>query len=135
MNTAPSFLKRQPIHMLSRTSCRRSFEGQWTTFSYLWFGASSSTRKNLRSYRRSYKPVRARRRNRNEPNSRDRIRFDVECVPADWTLCDRDCGLLASRRESESKVSIHMRAARVHGFLRSKVFELSRGEVRTQAHF
>src|SRR5258708_7311998 len=92
--------------MLSRTSCRRSFEGQWMTFSYLWFGASSSTRKNLRSYRRSYKPVRARRRNRNEPNSRDRIRFGVECVPADWTLCHRGSGLLASRREGESKASI-----------------------------
>src|SRR5882762_6563376 len=92
--------------MLSRTSCRRSFEGQWTTFSYLWFGASSSTRKNLRSYRRNYKPVRARRRNQNEPNSRDRIRFGVECVPADWTLCHRDGGVLASRREGESKVSI-----------------------------
>jgi predicted transcriptional regulator len=47
---------------------QRSFEGQWTTFSYLWFGASSSTPENLRSYRRSYKPVRAWRRNRNEPN-------------------------------------------------------------------
>src|ERR1700733_11633672 len=105
-STAPLFLKRQPTHMLSRTSCRRSFEGQWTIFSYLWFGASSSTRKNLRSYRQSYKPVRARRKNRNDPNSRDRIRFSVECVPSDRTLCHRDGDFLASRRESESKVSI-----------------------------
>src|SRR5579872_70417 len=105
MNTAPSFLKRQPTRMLSRTSCRRSFEGQWTTFSYLWFGASSSTPKNLRSYRRSCKPARAWRRNRNEPNSRKLIRSAAQCASTNWLFCYLGGGLLASRREGESKGS------------------------------
>src|SRR5258708_4005506 len=112
MSTAPSFLRRQPTHMLSRTSCRRSFEGQWTTFSCLWFGASSSTPKNLpgcrRSYRRSYKPVRAWRRNWNESNERDLIRSAAQCVSTDWFFCHRGGGLLASRREGESNASIFL---------------------------
>src|SRR5262249_29318701 len=42
-----------PTHMLSGTSCRRSFKGQWTTSSCVWFGASSWTRKNSPTCRQS----------------------------------------------------------------------------------
>src|SRR5271156_6113266 len=93
--------------MQSRTSCRRSFEGQWTIFSYLWFGASSSTPKNLRSYRRSYKPARAWR-NRNEPIERDLIRSAAQCASTNWFFCHAGGGLLASRPEGESTASIFL---------------------------
>src|SRR5580704_18773085 len=105
MSTAPSFLKRPPTHMPSRTSCRRFFEDRWTTCSYLWFGANNSTPKNLPSYRRSYKQVRALRRNRNEPNSRDLVRSAAQCASTNWSFCHAGGGLLASRRAGQSKAS------------------------------
>src|SRR5258705_1545604 len=107
-NTAPSFHKRRPIRTLSRTSCGGFFEGQWTTFSYLWSGASSSTGENLRSCRRSYKPGRVRRKNRNEPNSRDLIRSSAQCASTNRYFCRCGGRLLASRCQGESKASIFL---------------------------
>src|ERR1700744_5757823 len=106
MSTAPRFLKRHPTRMRSKTSCRKCFEGQWTTFFYLWFEASSSTRKNLPSYRQSCKPVRPQRRNRNEPNSGDLVRSATQFASTNWFFRPHGGSLLAPCREGKSKTSI-----------------------------
>src|SRR5215469_5096028 len=107
-STAPWFRKRPPTHTRSRTSCGRFSEGQSTTFCCLWSEASSSTRKNLRSYRRSCKPLRVRRRNLNELTSRDLIRSSAQFSSPNRYLCHCGGGLLACRCEGESKASIFL---------------------------
>src|SRR5580692_2841536 len=105
MSTVPPSLKRQPIPMLSRTSYTKCFGGQWMTSSSLWYGASTSTRKNLLNSRPNWKPPAMPRRKRNEHNSRARIRLAVQCVGADWTLCYFGGRTFAIDRESQSEVS------------------------------
>src|SRR5260370_21027891 len=105
MSTVPPSLKRQPTPNLSRTSYTKCFRGQWMTSSSLWYGASTSTRKNLLNCRPNWKPPGMPRRKRNEHDSRARIRLAVQCVGGDWTLC-YFCGrALTIHRESQSKVS------------------------------
>src|ERR1700730_19054625 len=75
------------------------------TSSSLWYGASTSTRKNLLNCRPNWKPPGMPRRKRNEHDSRARIRLAVQCVGADWTLYYFGGHTLAIHRESQSEVS------------------------------
>src|SRR5580693_2408900 len=75
------------------------------TSSSLWYGASTSTHKNLLNCRPNWKPPGMPRRNRNEHDSRARIRLAVQCVSADWTICDFGGGTLTVHRESQSEGS------------------------------